>query len=53
MKKKGPRQIPDFSTKKNKPPVDLTPEAKVKPESQAPIGVAKHMIPTKSGRRGG
>jgi hypothetical protein len=57
MKKKGPRSIPDFSSKRKSPaPGGTPPVAGVDPKTPAPIPpsriVKPHATSAKSGRRG-
>jgi hypothetical protein len=54
MKKKGPRDIPDFSTKRKSAPVAGTPVPKVAGVTPPPVRTAKPQMPTtKSGGRRG
>ena len=54
MKKKGPRGIPDFSTKRKGAPVAGTPNQKDAGVTPPPVRSAKPQMPTtKSGGRRG
>ncbi len=53
MKKKSPRSIPDFSTKRKAVPPTENPEAKPAAPAHAPTRAVKpQATSTKSGRRG-
>ena len=53
MKKKSPRSIPDFSTKRKATPAPETPEAKpVVPAHGRPQPIKPQATSAKSGRRG-
>jgi len=54
MKKKGPRAIPDFSSKRNARPDPALPQAKLSPTVPPPDRVPIPTVKTpKGGRRGG
>jgi hypothetical protein len=54
MKKKGPRSIPDFSSKRKPAPATDQPEAKPAEAPHAPTRVVKPPVTSsKGGRRGG
>ena len=53
MKKKGPRSIPDFSTKRTRPPSADEAVPKVQQPPVVPTqGIKPHATSKKSGRRG-
>lgn len=52
MKKKGPRGIPDFSTKRKGAPVSGTPDTKANAAPPPALKVVKTTISSSSGHRG-